>query len=185
MVKEIKQSKGEEAIILFPKPELFEVFNRINSNKSEKSENSEQGSEKTDFANIDYHNTHRDPEVEARLATERTTGNEAKKRSQTPFSSRLTEGIPVLNSKSPKEEPPDPVGQIPHAEDIPGLRALLEEFLDVFPADLPAELPVEREFEMKIPIKPGSTPPNQAPYRMSESARDAVMATLEYLYGLS
>eukprot|EP00961_Rhodomonas_salina_P026096 352463-Rhodomonas_salina.1 len=40
---------------------------------------------------------------------------------------------------------------------------------------------------MKIPIKPGTTPQSQAPYRISESAREAIMATLKYLYkhGLS
>eukprot|EP00961_Rhodomonas_salina_P137787 1853323-Rhodomonas_salina.3 len=54
---------------------------------------------------------------------------------------------------------PDQLSKIPHAEDVPGLRELLEEFQDVFPDDLPAWLPVEREFEMKIPINPGSTPP--------------------------
>eukprot|EP00961_Rhodomonas_salina_P189828 2561128-Rhodomonas_salina.1 len=82
---------------------------------------------------------------------------------------------------------PDPINSIPRGEDVPGLEELLREFEDVFPADLPAELPVEREFEMKIPIKPGTTPPSQAPYSILESAREAIMATLKYLYehGLS
>eukprot|EP00961_Rhodomonas_salina_P131444 1768989-Rhodomonas_salina.1 len=40
---------------------------------------------------------------------------------------------------------------------------------------------------MKIPIKPGTTPPSQAPYSILESAREAIMVTLKYLYehGLS
>ena len=32
--------------------------------------------------------------------------------------------------------------------------------------DLPAETPPEREITMLIPIKPGSKPPHQAPYRV-------------------
>eukprot|EP00961_Rhodomonas_salina_P227875 3080449-Rhodomonas_salina.1 len=35
---------------------------------------------------------------------------------------------------------------------------------------------------MKIPIQPGSTPPNKAPYRISEDAKEVIIATLEYLY---
>jgi hypothetical protein len=61
------------------------------------------------------------------------------------------------------------------------LDSLLHEFADVFPADLPCELPPERDFNMKIPIKPGCQPSNQAPYCLSESAQEAVRATLKYL----
>eukprot|EP00961_Rhodomonas_salina_P080793 1086717-Rhodomonas_salina.1 len=35
---------------------------------------------------------------------------------------------------------------------------------------------------MKILIKLESTPPSQAPYQILEAAREAIMATLEYLY---
>eukprot|EP00961_Rhodomonas_salina_P090198 1213080-Rhodomonas_salina.2 len=63
-----------------------------------------------------------------------------------------------------------------------GIKELLSEYEDVFPADLHHELPPEREFNMRIPIKPGSTPPNKAPYRLSEDAKEAVIVTLEYLY---
>eukprot|EP00961_Rhodomonas_salina_P302705 3940943-Rhodomonas_salina.1 len=35
---------------------------------------------------------------------------------------------------------------------------------------------------MKIPIKPGTVPPAQAPYRISAQAWEAIKATLQYLY---
>eukprot|EP00961_Rhodomonas_salina_P090950 1223993-Rhodomonas_salina.2 len=72
--------------------------------------------------------------------------------------------------------------EIPREKGIPELEALLKEYQDVFPEDLPAELPPEREFSMKIPIKPGSGTPNQAPYRLSTEAQEAVREILKYLY---
>lgn len=59
---------------------------------------------------------------------------------------------------------------------------MLEEYIDVFPSDHPEELPPECEFKMKIPIKPGTVPPAQAPYRISAQAWEAIKATLQYLY---
>ncbi len=49
----------------------------------------------------------------------------------------------------------------------PRSQEVVEEFpgLDVFPEDLPAETPPEREINMRIPIKPGSKPPHQVPYK--------------------
>ena len=51
----------------------------------------------------------------------------------------------------------------------------------MFPEDLPAETPPEREITMRIPIKPGSTPPHQAPYRVPPGADATIRQTLEYL----
>ena len=58
--------------------------------------------------------------------------------------------------------------EIPRSQDIPQLEALLEEYKDVFPADLPAEPPPEREFSMRIPIKEGSQPT----HRVSRQTHD-------------
>jgi hypothetical protein len=58
---------------------------------------------------------------------------------------------------------------------------LLKEFKDVFPKDLQAETPPERETTMRIPIKPGSKPPHQAPYRVPPRADATIRQTLEYL----
>ena len=74
-----------------------------------------------------------------------------------------------------------PEGKIKRPPNNPKLDQILTEYSDIFPEDLPHELPPEREFNMKLPIKPGSTPPNQAPYRISIEAQEAVKATLEYL----
>eukprot|EP00961_Rhodomonas_salina_P063188 848975-Rhodomonas_salina.1 len=90
-----------------------------------------------------------DPDVQARLVSDTKSKEDV---------------APVLNPNLDPKAKPDPLNKIPHAEDVPGLLELLEEYQDVFPEDLPAALPVERQFEMKIPItvKQGSTPPSQA-----------------------
>ncbi len=71
---------------------------------------------------------------------------------------------------------------IPRAKEVPQLEKLLHEYQDVFPEDLPAEPPPEREFNMKIPVKEGTQPPHQAPYRAPADAQEAITQTLEYLY---
>ena len=75
----------------------------------------------------------------------------------------------------------DPTSFIPRGP-VKGLDQLLQEFADVFPDDLPCDLPPDREFNMKIPIKPGSHPTHQAPYRVSDQAAEMARQTLEYLY---
>ena len=76
---------------------------------------------------------------------------------------------------------------LPSLSDERGLKELVQKYKDVFPADLPAHAPPEREISMRIPIKPGSIPPCQAPYRMDEGKKAAIEATIKYLYehGLS
>lgn len=76
---------------------------------------------------------------------------------------------------------PDPLSSIPRAQGIPELEELLQEFKSVFPEDLPPHLPPEREVVMKIPVKPGSTPPCQAPYRTNPKSQDTIEKTIEYL----
>eukprot|EP00961_Rhodomonas_salina_P025486 343774-Rhodomonas_salina.2 len=116
---------------------------------------------------VDYKHTHVDPKIEARLAANRQSGAQPSTK---------------LGGDAPPEEPEDPISKIPRAPDVPGLDSLLYEYADVFPADLPTELPVKREFDMLIPIKPGSAPTNQQPYRISAEAQETVRATLDYLY---
>jgi len=77
--------------------------------------------------------------------------------------------------------PPDPLEKISRPKGLPELERLLEEFRDVFPEDLPAETPPEREITMRIPIKLGSRPPHQAPYRVPPGADATIRQTLEYL----
>lgn len=85
----------------------------------------------------------------------------------------------IRANKETQEE--DPIAKIPRASGIPELERLLKEYKEVFPADLPLTLPPDREFTMNVPIKPGSTPPCQAPYRVSSEALEIVKQTLEYL----
>jgi hypothetical protein len=49
----------------------------------------------------------------------------------------------------------------------PRIKAVLEEYKDLFPDDLPSGLPPTRDIDHKIEIIPGSAPPVRAPYRMS------------------
>ncbi len=109
--------------------------------------------------------THKDPEIEERIKKEENQENAKKEK----------------NNKNTKKEG-SPLDKVPVDPSFEGIKDILFEYLDVFPADLPTELPPDREFNMKIPIKPGSTPPNKAPYRISEDAKEAIIATLEYLY---
>lgn len=86
---------------------------------------------------------------------------------------------PPANPASSEE---DPLAKISRPSGMPGLEALLERYRDVFPADLPPHLPPEREINMRIPIKPGNSPPAQAPYRVHEDAKATIEETLKYLY---
>ncbi len=70
---------------------------------------------------------------------------------------------------SPSEDQ-DPLEKISRPSGHPALEELLREFKNVFPKDLPAETLPEREITIQIPIKPGSTPPHQAPYRVPPGA---------------
>eukprot|EP00961_Rhodomonas_salina_P218407 2951244-Rhodomonas_salina.1 len=97
--------------------------------------------------------THKDPEIEERIKKETKKGENQE------------------NSKNKKKEESQ-LDKVPVDPSFEGIREILFEYLDVFPADLPTEVPPEREFNMKIPIKPGSIPPNKAPYRISEDAKE-------------
>ena len=92
-----------------------------------------------------------------------------------------TPGLEDQGQKGSPSESPDPLEKISRPSGCPELEGLLKEFKDVFPEDLPAETPPEREITMRIPIKPGSTPPHQAPYRVPPGADATIRQTLEYL----
>lgn len=64
---------------------------------------------------------------------------------------------------------------------VPGLASLLEEFADVFPADLPAGLPPKRDIEHKIELLPGSAPVHRPAYRMSVAEQDELKRQLQAL----
>jgi hypothetical protein len=77
-----------------------------------------------------------------------------------------TSGPEDQGPKGSPSESQDPLEKMSRPSGHPALEELLREFKDVFPEDLPAETPPEREITMQIPIKPGSTPPHQAPYQV-------------------
>ncbi|POM72700.1 Polyprotein [Phytophthora palmivora] len=54
------------------------------------------------------------------------------------------------------------------------LQAVLEEFADVFPAELPPGLPPSRSIEHEVVLKPGATPSNRAPFRLSKVEQEAL-----------
>src|ERR1700676_446252 len=63
----------------------------------------------------------------------------------------------------------------------PRIKAVLEEYKDVFPDDLPGGLPPTRDIDHKIEIIPGSAPPVRAPYRMSVPELDELKKQLNDL----
>jgi hypothetical protein len=63
----------------------------------------------------------------------------------------------------------------------PRIKAVLEEYKDVFPDDLPSGLPPTRDIDHKIEIIPGSAPPVRAPYRMSVPELDELKKQLHDL----
>ena len=63
----------------------------------------------------------------------------------------------------------------------PRIKAVLEEYKDVFPDDLPSGLPPTRDIDHKIEIIPGSAPPVRAPYRMSVPELDELKKQLNDL----
>ena len=85
---------------------------------------------------------------------------------------------------SSKRGPPEAteIHQIPREEDNPELEELLRKFASVFPVDLPKNDLVDREISLRIPLKPGTEPPCQAPYRASHEGQKAIEETLKYLY---
>ena len=58
---------------------------------------------------------------------------------------------------------------------------IMNEYSDVFPADLPKTLPPHRDVDFRIDLVPGSNPPAKAPYRMSSVEMDTVKETLDDL----
>ena len=60
-------------------------------------------------------------------------------------------------------------------------RRMIDEFRDVFPAELPYGLPPQREIDHKIELVPGSTPPSRPTFRMSAAELDELKRQLEEL----
>jgi len=54
------------------------------------------------------------------------------------------------------------------------LRALLDDYRDVFPSELPAGLPPERGECHTIPLEPGAAPTNRPMFRLSFTEREEV-----------
>ena len=61
------------------------------------------------------------------------------------------------------------------------LKALLEEFADVFPEQLPKGQPPKREVEFEIQIESGAVPPSRPPYRLSPKEHEELQAQIEDL----
>ncbi len=59
--------------------------------------------------------------------------------------------------------------------------SLINEFMDVFPAELPTGLPPQRHIEHTIPLLPDSSPCAKAPYRLSYAELDELKKTLTEL----
>eukprot|EP00961_Rhodomonas_salina_P013875 185713-Rhodomonas_salina.1 len=180
MAQELRSCDPSEAVILILTPKLFAM---LLAGEGEESCDFEESSENLKTQNTDYQNTHKDPDIQERLAKKR-----AERSRESGGSSSGTKAVPNPNlergARGPVDRPAEgkPKVEIPHSSGIPGLEELLQEYADVFPEDLPAELPIKREFEMKIPLKPDAQPQSQVLHWISSSAREAVMATLEYLY---
>ena len=64
----------------------------------------------------------------------------------------------------PATEPPS--NTVPTVNTVAA--TILDEYRDVFPAELPAGLPPQRTIDHRIEVIPGSTPPSRPTYRMSD-----------------
>ncbi len=84
-----------------------------------------------------------------------------------------TSGPEDQGQKGSPSESLDPLEKVSRPSGHPALEELLREFKDVKPP--------QREITMQIPIKPGSKPPHQAPYRVPPGADATIWQTLEYL----
>ncbi|KAL4110595.1 hypothetical protein PRIC1_002286 [Phytophthora ramorum] len=56
----------------------------------------------------------------------------------------------------------------------PQFQAVVEEFADVFPAELPPGLPPQRSIEHEVIVKPGAEPSNRAPFRLPKIEQEAL-----------
>ena len=73
------------------------------------------------------------------------------------------------------------VVEITHEEKFkPEEIAVIQEFLDVFPAELPG-IPPEREISFEIELLPGSAPVSKAPYRIAPAELKELQIQLQEL----
>lgn len=94
----------------------------------------------------------------------------------------LYKGFKKSADKHPAVPLDDPLKGISRPQGVPELEKILEKHRAVFPEDLPKQLPMDREISLQIPIKPGTVPPCQAPYRTNEEGQKVIEETLNYLY---
>ncbi|CAI7891587.1 unnamed protein product [Closterium sp. NIES-54] len=70
----------------------------------------------------------------------------------------------------------------PKAAEIPSeLQQVVNDFKDIFPADLPSSLPPKRTIDHRIILQPGAEPTVRATYRMSDAELKEVQKQLEEL----
>ena len=54
------------------------------------------------------------------------------------------------------------------------LKQLIQEYYDLFPAQLPKGIPPSREVQHQIDVEPGSKPPYRPPYRLGPTEQDQI-----------
>ena len=64
---------------------------------------------------------------------------------------------------------------------VAGIRALVKQFAEVFPADMPDQLPPDRGIAHTIPLVPGSSTPAARTYRLSKPQREEMEAQISDL----
>ncbi|KAF0776236.1 hypothetical protein AaE_000064 [Aphanomyces astaci] len=85
----------------------------------------------------------------------------------------------VVDANALAMEPPGWIMKLCHVQAQPQeypaeIKAVLDEFKDVFPKELPDGLPPERGVQFDLKLKPDAKPQNRAPFRLAKVEQESI-----------